>query len=119
MTTQQKKFFRITVGIGVALLIFYIIGYVWALSSEPFAYAKNQFATSNMVKQKIGEPKKFKLDFFGYAIRYEGPKGRAEFSLTATGSKASARIHVELETNLGVWRISGMRINDEPVPLPL
>lgn len=117
MKINPKRIFLVIVGTLAALVLFYVIGYILAVSSEPFAYAKNQLSMSDTVKQKIGEPQKFSLDFFGYAVRHDGPKGRAEFSLTAIGTKGKAKIHVKLETDLGAWRVIGIRINDELVPV--
>jgi hypothetical protein len=107
----MKKIFKYgLVGLLVIAPIASISGYYLALNSEPYAVTKSAIIQSNAVRAETGEVKEICLAFFGYFIRYQGPKGTASFRTNVIGEQKAVEVYVDLETNTGKWNVKDLHI---------
>jgi hypothetical protein len=110
------------IGIAVAVLVAVSViasfaAYFMAKSSEPYRYFEKKANDSLVIKEVIGDVKSIKLAPFGYSVRYNGPQGWAQFETEVVGSKTTGTLFVKLESNLGVWQVTGARLNGKEIKL--
>lgn len=114
----MSKKIKISVAVLVAVsVIAWIAAYFMAKSSEPYRYFENKAKESPVIKEVVGDVKSIKLALFGYSVRYTGPQGLAQFETEVIGSKTTGTLFVNLELNLGTWRVTGARLNGKEIKL--
>lgn len=110
MRLSGKRIVSVAVGIVAIIVLFYILGYVWAVRTEPFKVACQFARTNSSIKKHLGRGVVCQLQWTGYSINYNGIRGDAEFAIDLHGSRGDGVLFVKLERHLGDWQVDAANL---------
>lgn len=90
-----------------------LAGHWLALRSEPFAVMSKAISESAEVRAMVGDVRDISLSWFGYSVKYSGPRGEASFEVKVQGTKGSRVVFTDLERSAGEWQIQKMRVAEQ------
>lgn len=102
----------------IFLLICFFVGlYILGIKSEPYHFALNYIDNNETVAATIGKLKSRRLAFWGYSVRYSGPRGHAEYKILVKGERDNGKVYIDLEKSTGQWSVlkANLKLNNKPI----
>lgn len=100
--------YLVLIGLFVALF-FYIMAA--AKSSEVYKLSIVKLQSNSAATNALGTP--ITTGFPMGSIEISGPKGKADFSFSAEGSKSTGTVYVDAVKDLGTWKINRIELEVE------
>lgn len=89
----------------ILLICFFVSLYIVGVRSEPYSVALRFIDNNKTILETIGSLESRRLAFFGYSVRYKGPRGHAEYKILVKGEKGEGIVYIELEKSVGIWKV--------------
>lgn len=102
---KRRKMLKISIITAILLIVFFAVLYIMELRSEPYNFALKFINTDKTISENLGLLKSRRLAFFGFAVRYSGPRGHAEYKILVKGEKGEGEVYLQLEKSVGIWRV--------------
>lgn len=102
---RMKNTLRIVITTFILLGVFFVSLYLTGINSEPYPVAVDYIFHEEKITNALGPLMDYHLAFWGYSARYNGPHGEAEYKILVKGKKQQANVYVQMEKNVGIWKI--------------
>lgn len=101
----------------ILLICFFVSLYIVGVKSEPYSVALRFIDNNKTILETIGSLESRRLAFFGYSVRYKGPRGHAEYKVLVKGRKSKGKVFLELEKSAGEWKVlkAKLKLNNKQI----
>ena len=100
----RKRLLGIIVGLILLIIMFGSL-YISGMRSDAYTTSIGFISSSEAFKESIGELETSRLALLGYAIRYHGPNGDADYKICVTAKKGKGAVYLHLQKDTGVWSV--------------
>jgi len=107
MNNFLSNFFKIKNWIytSIAIAAFVVVGYMFAVLSEPYNVVVSSLKDNIDIRSKIGLIESVWLSPIDYKISYTGDSGNARFKIYAKGNEGLVNVAAKLKKTEGRWEI--------------